>query len=67
MNKSTTLNPGDKGYAEAIAKTPVEGKGGTLNRVRTFADAQREADEAAHAEVLKADRKTPASTKKEGN
>lgn len=63
------LQPGMPGYAEAVAKVPVHNEDGTLNRVPTFADAQRAADAATNAETLakaKADKPAAAATKEGG-
>lgn len=54
--KTETLNPGDPGYEEAFHKQPLEGKDGSVARLRSPLDAQREADEANNAAVAEAER-----------
>lgn len=68
MSKETKiLQRGDKGYEAAIAAIPVHAPDGTFNRVPTFADAQRAADEATNAEVAAAAKQVkPADTTKGG-
>lgn len=54
MKKDETLNPGDEGYEDKFHAKPLTNKDGTMARLKSPIDAQREADEANNAAVAAA-------------
>ena len=61
--KPETLNPGDAGYEEAFHEKPHTNKDGSINRLASPLDAQREADEENNRAVAAAAKASAVVTK----